>query len=94
MEFNYKNESEDNETGNGGYGGYISLAKGQTGVNFTTKKITDPKSPYKTEYLIECKRDPGDASEVDAVLGSNFQHMQNFKNTGEEIIWVKILSPY
>lgn len=38
-------------------GGGALIIKGQEGVQWIINKITDPNSPYKTEYLLKLKLD-------------------------------------
>jgi hypothetical protein len=101
LAFIYKNELDENRAGIGGFTSGVTLRKGDKGVSFSTNKITDPQSPYKTEYIITCDRNPRDisglkdlgvdADKVDALAGGIAQF---YKYEGREQISVRILSPY
>ena len=70
-------------------------------MKVTVRKINDPDSPYKTEYIFEMDRNPNDATSTDKLLGTNIQAMADamktamgMKDSGREYITVKIVSPY
>lgn len=35
----------------------MNIVKGEDGVEWTSKPVTDPQSPYKTEYILKLKLD-------------------------------------
>jgi hypothetical protein len=76
--------------------GSLSVNKNSIGGTITTTKITDPKSPYKTEYFIEYRNnDLGSLDEVNKLLGKDYKRLEGAINyTGHELLLVRILSPY
>jgi hypothetical protein len=91
-------------------GGSFILAKGDEGVQWQVRSITDPKSPYKTEYIITARLDAaeelkkGDQALKD-IFGMNTDEMINTTDptgkktnmvtaAGSKSIVVRILSPY
>jgi hypothetical protein len=97
LAFDFQNEEEDHPVGTGGFPGSITVRRTDTLVKFTARKITDPKSPYKTEFIFDFDHVPNDPAEADHLLGTNFKEMMDglgIKNSGREYITVRILSPY
>jgi hypothetical protein len=98
LEFNFENEELDHEIGTGGYPGSASVNGWDTDGKIIRNKIADPKSPYKTEYIIECSRDPNQATqEFDKANGTHFGEFlkaMNYSRSGKERLHVRILSPY
>jgi hypothetical protein len=99
--FNFTNEGEEEEIGTGQFPGSITISKNDPDVKVTVRKINDPDSPYKTEYIFEMDRNPNDATSTDKLLGTNIQAMADamktamgMKDSGREYITVKIVSPY
>lgn len=99
--FNFTNEGEDEEIGTGSFPGSVTISKIDLDARVTVRKINDPDSPYKTEYLFEMDRDPTDATKADKLFGTNIQGMADamknamgMKDSGREYITVRVLSPY
>jgi len=91
-------------------GGSAIIVKGDSGVNWVVNKITDPKSPYKTEYLFSQTIDfeeelkKGDSA-MAALFGFNSEMLAKtldptkpsqspFGAGGSQTITIRILSPY
>lgn len=95
LEFHFFNEELEHPVGTGGFSGMVTLQDGEKGVKITTNKINDPQSPYKTEYIIDCHRIPGDMEELNKLLGKNLSNnTEEYKHLGKEYLRVRILSPY
>jgi len=95
IEFHCENEDDDNEIRTGPFPGGVTLTKNDYNTKFTIKKITDPQSPYKTDYMIEMLRDPGSLKEVSKDIGKDITGLQKLSGyTGTEVIAVFIRSPY
>jgi hypothetical protein len=97
IEFNFNNEDLDHQVGTGGFPGGITVSKNDPDSKFIINKINDPNGLYKTEYIIELKRSPGDAADVDKQLGTNFKGMFDdlgYKTKGNEYVRIRVLSPY
>jgi hypothetical protein len=95
--FNFENEGEENEIGTGGFPDGVSVNENDNGARITTKKITDPDSPYKTEYLVELDRKVVDVEAADKLLGTNFKGLydaMNYKNEGTEHLRIRMLTPF
>ncbi|HEX6332718.1 MAG TPA: hypothetical protein VFZ78_00750, partial [Flavisolibacter sp.] len=91
-------------------GGTFSITKGDPGVDWQVKKIDDPKSPYKTEYLLNCRLDAAEELKkgnkaMKDLLGVDVDDLANMLNptnpqkdmagaSGWQTITVRILSPY
>ena len=91
-------------------GGGALIIKGQEGVQWIINKITDPNSPYKTEYLLKLKLDAAEelkkgnkamkglfGTDLDGLTGAidPTNPKSNMAGaSGSQTITVRILSPY
>ncbi|MGZ5210537.1 MAG: Ig-like domain-containing protein, partial [Kaistella sp.] len=91
-------------------GGGATIIKGEEGVKWVVNKITDPNSPYKTEYLLSLKLDAEeelkngnkamkglfgkDLDELTGVLDPTNPQSNMAGASGSQTITVRILSPY
>lgn len=92
-----------------GYGG-MSFVKGDEGVEWVVKAITDVNSPYKTEYLLSLKLDAAEELKkgnraMKELFGFNLDEITTAIDptdpkkdmagaSGTQLIRVRILSPY
>jgi hypothetical protein len=90
--------------------GSMTIVKGEKNVQWTVKKITDPESPYQTEYLIKLKLDAAEelkegqkamkeliGLDLDSMVGviDPTNPQSNMAGArGSKSITVRILSPY
>jgi hypothetical protein len=91
------------------YGGF-SITKGEPGVQWTEKKLKDPKSPYKTEYILKLSIDAAEKLKkgnkaMHDLFGFDLDQMTRKIDptnpqtnmagaSGTQTIVVRILSPY
>ena len=87
----------------------MPISKGEEGVEWIEKQITDPNSPYKTEYIINVRLDAAEELKkgnkaMKALMGMDSNDMIKMMSptskgdiataTGSRSITVRILSPY
>ena len=91
-------------------GGGASIIKGEEGVQWIVNKIIDPKSPYKTEYLLSLKLDAAEElrkgnKAMKDIFGTDLDGLTKTLDptnpqtnmagaSGSQTITVRILSPY
>ena len=91
-------------------GGGASITKGDEGVEWNVKKITDPNSPYKTEYLLKLKLNAAeelqkgnkamkdmfgfDLDKLTGIIDPTNPQANVAGAAGSQTITVRILSPY
>lgn len=100
INFNFQNEGEENAIGGGSLPNGVFATENDDGVKITTKRITDPNSPYKTEYLVEMDRKVGDSDTADQYMGSGLKAIadvmkgiSNYKEEGSEHLRIRMLAP-
>lgn len=108
--FNFTNEGEEEEIGTGPFPGSVNISKIDMDARVTVRKINDPDSPYKTEYIFEMDRDPTSTENLQKLdsnqflgngMGTKLKNMADgmknamgMKDSGREYITVRVLSPY
>ncbi|MGI8601112.1 MAG: hypothetical protein ACR2KB_17800 [Chitinophagaceae bacterium] len=87
-------------------GADFKIEKGEKGAVWSVNKITDPESPYKTEYIISMKLDAATENKkareaMKGLFGVDFENLLSapgqdglVEAAGERTFIVKILSPY